>query len=59
MYFGVEDLDAVLTRAEELEGEVLTGPIEIGYEVVAILQDPQGAMFGVTALSDTAILAGL
>ncbi len=59
VYFGVEDLDAALTTAEELEGEVLTGPIEIGYEVVAILQDPHGAMFGVTALSDTAILAGL
>ena len=50
VYFGVEDLDAALTTAEELEGEVLSGPIEIGYEVVAILQDPQGAMFGVSCV---------
>jgi predicted enzyme related to lactoylglutathione lyase len=59
VYFGVENLDAVLARVIELHGTILHGPVESGYEMVALVQDPQGAVFGLRALSDAAILASL
>ncbi len=59
VYFGVETLDAMLARVRQLHGTILQGPVESGYEVVALVQDPQGAVFGLRALSDAAILASL
>ena len=38
---------------------ILHGPVESDYEVVALVQDPEGAVFGLRALSDVAILASL
>lgn len=57
--FGMEDLDAMLARVKELHGTFLRGPLESGYEVVALVQDPQGVMLGLRTLSDAAIFAGL
>jgi uncharacterized protein len=59
VYFGVENLDAMLARVRQLHGTILQGPVESGYEVAAVVQDPQGAVFGLRALSDAAILVSL
>jgi uncharacterized protein len=47
-YVAVDDADAVTARATELGGSALTGPTDVP-EVgrVAVLRDPQGAVFGV------------
>lgn len=45
VYFGVEDLEAALARAEELAGVVHAGPIDIQMARIAIVADPQGAVF--------------
>jgi uncharacterized protein len=47
VYFNVEDADATAERAGELGGQVLQGPWDVvGVGRLAILQDPQGAVFG-------------
>jgi predicted enzyme related to lactoylglutathione lyase len=45
VYFGVDDLDAVLARVEELGGTKLAGPIPFGPACLGFVQDPQGAVF--------------
>jgi predicted enzyme related to lactoylglutathione lyase len=45
VYFGVEDLDGALARASELGGVVHAGPIDIQTARIAIVADPQGAVF--------------
>ncbi len=51
-YIGVGDVDAAAQRAQELGGQVLLPPIDIpGFGRAAVLRDPQGAAFGVFALS--------
>jgi uncharacterized protein len=59
VYFGVDNLDAMLDRVRQLHGTILKGPVESSYEVGALVQDPQGAVFGLRALSDAAMLASL
>jgi uncharacterized protein len=49
VYFGVEDLDAALTRVGELGGNVHAGPIDIQIAKIAIVGDPQGAIFALYA----------
>ncbi len=44
-YFGVEDLDAALAKVGELGGAVHAGPIDISIAKIAIVADPQGAVF--------------
>jgi uncharacterized protein len=44
-YFAVEDLDAALAKVDELDGNVLLGSTDIGMAKIAIVQDPQGAVF--------------
>ena len=47
VYFNVEDADATTARAEELGGGVLQAPWDVvGVGRLAILKDPQGAVFG-------------
>ena len=47
-YFGVEDIDAALTRVTSAGGAVLHGPQEIpGGEFIVAAQDPEGARFAV------------
>ena len=46
-YFGHEDLDAVLERADGLGAKLVTGPIPVPSGQFAVFADPQGAMFGV------------
>jgi predicted enzyme related to lactoylglutathione lyase len=48
-YFGVEDLDAALAKLQELGGTVHAGPIDIRIAKIAVVGDPQGAMFALYA----------
>lgn len=44
-YFGHEDVDRLAGELEGLGGRLLTGPMEVGGGRVAIVADPQGAVF--------------
>ena len=48
-YFGIDDADRGVARAEELGGTKLIGPMDIGMAKIAVLQDPQGAVFAIYA----------
>jgi uncharacterized protein len=45
VYFGTDDLAASVAKAEELGGNTLMGPMDIGMGKIAAIQDPQGAVF--------------
>lgn len=49
VYFGVQDIDAGLARVQELGGEKVAGPIDIQMAKIAVVKDPQGAMFALYA----------
>jgi uncharacterized protein len=49
VYFGTDDIDASLAKSTELGGTTLMGPMDIGMGKIAILQDPQGAVFALFA----------
>jgi uncharacterized protein len=45
VYFGTSDAEADVARAAELGGTILAPPTDIGVGTIAVLQDPQGAVF--------------
>jgi hypothetical protein len=45
VYFGADDTEAAVAKVEELGGSKLAGPMSIGPGQIAIVQDPQGAVF--------------
>jgi uncharacterized protein len=45
VYFAVDDLDASLAKVAELGGATHAGPIDISVARIAVVADPQGAMF--------------
>jgi hypothetical protein len=45
VYFGADDIEAAVAKVEELGGSKLAGPMSIGPGQIAIVQDPQGAVF--------------
>jgi predicted enzyme related to lactoylglutathione lyase len=49
VYFGVEDIDEALPRVQELGGAKHAGPIDIQMATIAIVADPQGAVFALYA----------
>jgi predicted enzyme related to lactoylglutathione lyase len=49
VYFGVEDIDAGLSKVSQLGGTRIIGPMDIGVGKIGVLQDPQGAMFALFA----------
>jgi predicted enzyme related to lactoylglutathione lyase len=49
VYFGVDDAETGVARVEELGGSKLAGPMSIGPGQIAIVQDPQGAVFALYA----------
>lgn len=49
VYFGVEDIDSGLAKVQELGGTKIDGPIDIQIAKIAIVQDPQGAVFALYA----------
>jgi predicted enzyme related to lactoylglutathione lyase len=52
VYFATADLGASLAKASELGGNVVVGATDIGIAKIAVVQDPQGAVF---ALYDGAL----
>jgi hypothetical protein len=48
-YFGVDDLDAALAAVERLGGAKHAGPIDIQIARIAVVADPQGAVFALYA----------
>ena len=49
VYFGVEDIEQALARLAELGGTKLVGPIDIEIAKLAVVADPQGAVFALYA----------
>ena len=45
VYFGADDVDAVAARTKELGGSVMAEPFDIPVGRMAVLVDPQGAVF--------------
>jgi uncharacterized protein len=45
VYFAVEDIDAALEKVKELGGSAIAGPYEMAMGKIAVVQDPQGAVF--------------
>ena len=45
VYFATQDIDAALGKVSELGGNVLVGTTDIGIAKIAVVQDPQGAVF--------------
>lgn len=49
VYFGVQDVERALARVDELGGSKLAGPIDIEIAKIAVVADPQGAVFALYA----------
>jgi predicted enzyme related to lactoylglutathione lyase len=49
VYFGTEDIDTALARVEKLGGTKIAGPIDIQIAKMAVVKDPQGAVFALYA----------
>ncbi len=50
VYFGIDDIHSGVGRAGELGGKTLAEPVDIGGgNKVAVVQDPEGAVFGLYA----------
>jgi predicted enzyme related to lactoylglutathione lyase len=49
VYFGVEEIDAALAKVGELGGTRIAGPIDIQVAKIAVVADPQGAVFALYA----------
>jgi hypothetical protein len=49
VYFGTDDIDATLSKARELGATEMVGATDIGVGKIAVLQDPQGAVFALFA----------
>jgi len=45
VYFGSDDVDASISKVTELGGSELLGPTDIGVGKIAVVRDPQGAVF--------------
>ena len=43
--FGVDDADATAAKATELGGEIVAGPFDAPWTKMAVIRDPQGAVF--------------
>jgi uncharacterized protein len=43
--FGIDDAEAVAVRANELGGEIVSGPLDAPWTRLVVVKDPQGAMF--------------
>ncbi|HUA69821.1 MAG TPA: VOC family protein [Solirubrobacteraceae bacterium] len=49
VYFGTDDIDASLAKSTELGGTTLVSATDIGMGTIAVVQDPQGAVFALFA----------
>ena len=46
-YLATQDCEATITRIQRAGGKLLNGPMEYGTGKFAVIQDPQGAVFGI------------
>lgn len=46
-YFTVPSCDGAVAKVQELGGDVLVGPLDIGDGKIAVVRDPQGAAFAI------------
>jgi predicted enzyme related to lactoylglutathione lyase len=53
IYFGVDSCDAAVARVKELGGKVLDGPYDSPFGRIASIEDPTGASFQISAMSET------
>lgn len=49
VYFGVQSIEETLSKVDGLGGSTLAGPIDIEMAKIAVVQDPQGAVFAIYA----------
>jgi uncharacterized protein len=49
VYFGVEDVDSAIAKVGALGGRTMAGPIDIEIAKIAVVADPQGAVFALYA----------
>jgi predicted enzyme related to lactoylglutathione lyase len=49
VYFAIDDIDQGLAKVEQLGGTKHAGPIDIGIAKIAVVADPQGAIFALYA----------
>jgi predicted enzyme related to lactoylglutathione lyase len=49
VYFGVEDVERALAKVNQLGGSTIAGPIDIQVAKIAVVADPQGAVFALYA----------
>jgi uncharacterized protein len=47
--FTVESAESALKRVRELGGKELVEPVDIGHGSIALMADPQGAVFAIFA----------
>jgi len=52
VWFAVEDCDASTAKVVELGGSVMMPPNDMDFGRGAVVADPQGAVFGLAAVSD-------
>jgi hypothetical protein len=49
VYFAVDDIDAGMAKVGELGGQTIAGPYDLPMAKIAVVQDPQGAVFALYA----------
>ena len=49
VYFAIDDIDQGIAKVEQLGGTKHAGPIDIGIAKIAVVADPQGAIFALYA----------
>jgi predicted enzyme related to lactoylglutathione lyase len=50
VYFSVDDTEAAMDKVKELGGQVLMGPMDVEPGKIAVVQDPQGAVFNIITM---------
>ena len=51
VYFSVDGTEAAMDKVKELGGQVIMGPMDVEPGKIAVVQDPQGAVFNIITLS--------
>lgn len=53
VYFAVDGTEAAMGKAKELGGQVIMGPMDVEPGTIAVVSDPQGAVFNIITLTET------
>jgi predicted enzyme related to lactoylglutathione lyase len=54
VWFGVDDCDASAAKVTELGGSIMMPPTDMDFGRGSVVADPQGAVFGIAAVTDAA-----